>query len=58
MIAYSFEVYPCKFRISTICTFPIIHPKNSQLFLQGSLLFDIKAFYACKQIFTVEKFKY
>ena len=58
MTAYLFEVYPCKFHISTICSFPIIHPRTSQLFLKRSLLFHIIAFYACKQVFTAEKFKY
>ena len=58
MITYLLEVYPSKFRISTICSFPIIHPRTSQLFLQCSLLFNIIAFYACKQIFTAEKFKH
>ena len=57
MIAYLFEVYPCKFRISTIYSFPIIHPRSSQLFLQRSLLFNIIVFYASKQTFTAKKFK-
>ena len=58
MIPYLLEVYPCKCRISTICSFPVIHPRSSQLYLQRSLLFNTIAFYACKQIFTAEKFKY
>ena len=57
MIASLLEVYPCKFRISTICTFPIIHPRTPKLFLQRSLVFNITAFYACKQTSTADKFK-
>ena len=56
MIAYLFEVYPCKFCISTICIFPVIRPRTSQVLLQRSLLFNNIAFYACKQIFMDEKF--
>ena len=57
MIASLFEVYSCKFRISTICSFPIIPPRTPQLFLKRSLLFNIIAFYVCKQTFTAEKVK-
>ena len=53
-----FEVYPFKFRISTICSFPVIHPRTSQRLLQRSLLLNISiAFYACKQIVTAKKIK-
>ena len=41
----------------TICSFPIIHPKIPQLFLQSSLLFNAIAFYACKQILRLENLK-